>query len=524
MAPKLHAFLTYSEIKGEKSTAIEFQALLKLFSRSAVLHACSFINTLLGSWKGSYDMKAHEALVRNAFSPALAENLISLKRIIFHRQQLLFVAKEALRICPSEGKNSSAPFWGGLGTVFLMANDHLDIPPSQGKSPEDTTLNIIVRMMPSVEASHFHQYQQKMMRSHLMLSRFTEPLRNTKLFFDVPKIFEEKTKVPLTTYESLIFATLSRFMNLDFAKYLQNPAQFVIGEKWFEPSVVPESQVKAFLAEVSATAEEFVQRFAVGIPTANDFTYLRDKPFFRDGDTLYPLDLSFIAEKFESGPFWRVHESLPDGDRKRFHSFWGEVFEDYMSWLLDRTTSPAINAFYPSPIYDTKEEGQVCDGIILSEDAAILIEYKGSTFSAKAKYAYETETLRQEIEEKLIGSEQRPKGIRQLRNAVLSLFRRDTPLKVKGVDLSKITKVIPLLITRDDLGSTFGINAYLNLRFKSLIGKERRKLRKTLTPLFCMGAEDIEKISSYLCDTSLTSIIESRYKGEPQMMGYLLHG
>jgi hypothetical protein len=175
-------------------------------------------------------------------------------------------------------------------------------------------------------------------------------------------------------------------------------------------------------------------------------------------------------------------------------------------------------------MYDDARGGQVCDGIIVSDDATILMEYKGSTFTAKSKYGNDIELLRKELEEKLIGTEFRSKGIRQLANAALSLFSRDGARKIRGLDLSRTTRVIPLLITRDDIGSSFGTNAYLNLKFRSLLGKQRKKLTKTITPLFCVSADDIEKVSNNLSDTSLTRILESRYEGDRGLMLTLFTG
>ncbi len=77
-----------------------------------------------------------------------------------------------------------------------------------------------------------------------------------------------------------------------------------------------------------------------------------------------------------------------------------------------------MTAFYPSPLYAEREMAQVCDGIIICGDAAILIEYEGNTFSVQAMCSYEPQRLGEEIERKLDGTEKRRKGVRQLVDTV----------------------------------------------------------------------------------------------------------
>jgi hypothetical protein len=514
MPPKPIAFLTYHEISQRKSSPDEFRRNLSLFSLKHVLIACSAINTLLESWKVRTDGKSHELLIRQAFSKDLADQILSLDRPVFHRQQLLFTAREATQTCSDMGRTTEGAYWGGFGLVLLKANDLLDLPFRSSSSQDSELLEIVLRFMPCVEASHFHPFQTKMMRSYLMLSKFAESMRGWKGFVDISKLFENATGVPLLVYGALIFASMARFANLSREQILQNPSLFALHRSWFDSTSVPKLQIDAFLRDVSSTADEFRQRSADPSSGLSDFTLLKDRPFYRDGDYLYPIDFSFIAEKFESGPFWRANSQMQPNERERLHSFWGTVFENYVNWLISTSASPQIHRFYPSPTYGDAQKMQVCDGIIVSNGAAILMEYKGNTFSSKSKYGGDAELLRKAIEEKLVGTEKRPKGVRQLINAIDMLFSRDSSTKLDGIDFSKVDRIIPLLIVRDDVGGTFGLNAYLNLRFQSLLGRGRRQIRKAVTPLFCFAADDLEKISAYLPDTSLTDILEGRYKAE----------
>jgi len=508
------------ESLGERTSTLEgLRSLLGGFARNRVLQVCSVINTLLTAGKRKFDRNAHNALVANAFAPATAQKLLSLdpaKGVVFHRQQILFLAKEAVQFCPEQGNDASAPYWGGLGEVFLMANDHLHqaLPPS--KTVEEKILQNIVFFIPILEAGSHGTFLNKMMRSHLMLTSVVEELRDKANFFDVRKLFAAAMGVPVLTYEALIFGAMSRFLGLDISRYMANPSGFSLPTTWFDKTAVPRKEVSAFLQDVSASGEELKKVVSEQNPRANDMTILRAKPLFRDGDFLFPLDYSFLAEKFESSPFWCVHKELGDKERKNFHAFWGIVFEMYVGWLLGNSVNPHVNEFHASPRYDRKGGTQVCDALVLCGETAMLIECKGSTFTARSKYTNDPDGLRKEIEKKLVGTDDEPKGIRQLKNA-LSVFRKNAPEKVKDVDLRRITKIMPVIVTRDDIGSYLDMNKYLNIRFREVLGKEKKQIKATVTPVFLMSAGNLENIAPYLSDVPLSDVLEQRYRADPEL-------
>ena len=146
----------------------------------------------------------------------------------------------------------------------------------------------------------------------------------------------------------------------------------------------------------------------------------------------------------------------------------------------------------------------------------MLIECKGSTFTARSKYTNDPDELRKEIEKKLVGTDDEPKGIRQLKNA-LSVFRKNAPEKVKDVDLRRITKIMPVIVTRDDIGSYLDMNKYLNIRFRELLGKEKKQIKATVTPVFLMSAGNLENIVPYLSDVPLSDVLEQRYRADPEL-------
>src|SRR5437660_9122285 len=100
-------YVPYSELNdGQPSTLDEFCGQLGTFARSRILHLCSAMNAALRSNEDPINREAHDALVKSFFEPQLADRLLRKKgdvRFVFHRQQILFVAKTAVLHCPDDG-------------------------------------------------------------------------------------------------------------------------------------------------------------------------------------------------------------------------------------------------------------------------------------------------------------------------------------------------------------------------------------------------------------------------------------
>ncbi len=201
--------------------------------------------------------------------------------------------------------------------------------------------------------------------------------------------------------------------------------------------------------------------------------------------------------------------------------FWGAVFERYGCDVLRYSCNPPLNSFVDSPRFLNKAKGQACDSVVTCGTSAVFVEMKGTTFSSKAKYSSEYESLREELDFKLVREQDgEPKAVHQLKRAVELAFNRERPEKIEGVDLRLVDTVFPLIVTRDDIGSAFGVNAYLQLMFDNAI--DRRNVAAQVTPLFCMNVEEFERLSAYLPDISLTDLLHAHYRACRERGDYLM--
>lgn len=318
--------------------------------------------------------------------------------------------------------------------------------------------------------------------------------------------------VSINRYEALCFAALTRYYDFTFEKYRNNQQDFLLSADWFRNIKLPQDEISSFLAEISATGLDLSMCFQARNKGFNDFTCFRDKPVFRLPDTSFLIDAAFLAEKAESGIFWRIHNSLPKKERLEFHQIWGAAFEKYINWLLAESVDGTINRLYPNPKFAGGQE-EICDAIIVTGNCAVLIEAKGATFTAEGKYGSDVSKLKAEIDEKLVATAEQRKGVVQLAVNIEQLFDRKCPRAVDSIDLSRIEKVFPVLVTRDDIGGSLVMNMYLAERFRNSF--RRKNVSTTVTALFSLSAQDLELICGYLREASVSELLEERYRNDP---------
>jgi hypothetical protein len=82
--------------------------------------------------------------------------------------------------------------------------------------------------------------------------------------------------------------------------------------------------------------------------------------------------------------------------------------------------------------------------------------------------------------------------------------------------LHGIRKIIPVIITKDDIGSSWMTNGYLNARFQEK-RRGRRNKKVKITPLVSMNIGSLERACAALQETSFSDIMEDRIREDPNL-------
>ncbi len=170
-------------------------------------------------------------------------------------------------------------------------------------------------------------------------------------------------------YHCFVFGLLTGLMTNEPDELLKHLERFGFGYEWFPKDYVSENKIDVFFREVSDPLFSFpINESADHGP--NDFTCFKNKPFYKYAGSFYPVDFHFVASKAEAGVYWHIADGT--GTKKeRFFEAFGEMFARYVSWILN---SGATGTFKDSPTYLGRPADQVCDGLFIEGENAVLLE------------------------------------------------------------------------------------------------------------------------------------------------------
>jgi hypothetical protein len=104
--------------------------------------------------------------------------------------------------------------------------------------------------------------------------------------------------------------------------------------------------------------------------------------------------------------------------------------------------------------YLNEPSREICDAIIVRGTTAILVETKLATCAAIIRYSGCYKTMRTFLEDRLVSGTTRDVGVGQLLNVIENLTAMpatNLPPWLRG-----IRKFIPLIVTKDEIGSGWG--------------------------------------------------------------------
>jgi hypothetical protein len=524
---KILTYISYEEIFGRRSTFDEFVAHLQRYSKESLVYVCCLIGTLLELWKrGSASYELYEFFVKSAFDPRLVEWLLENRRVtgsssVFHRRQLLLVQKVALLHCSDEGVDALRDNPGFFGVALLMANDHFHY--ANPSANEQELENNVLTEFVAVNEFSGSRVLTTVARASIMRNEIAPTLTADRSYVDINRLFGDLTGLSLDLFGQLCMATFTKYNTMTLTQVKQSGDSLYLNSRWFYTLPVTSEQMRRFVDEIGATDQEYRALFTKKAHFGhNDFTSLKDRPIYLDNRGGLAVDLLFVVDKFSSGPFWRIHNSLETPEaRQNFRSFWGRVFERYVHRIMQRTCDPVQNLYVPNPTW-IADGTEVCDAFIVRGNVLICLEYKANMFTAESKYSGVPRLLLREIKSKLIENEKgKKKGVGQLASVIGKLFGSyGSSSGVNEFDMSKVSVVIPVLVTLDDIGGSFLITKHLGDALNRALPPIRPEVQ--IKPLFSMSIETLEVLSGYLKAVPLDVILEEWHISDPALASSLL--
>ena len=215
------------------------------------------------------------------------------------------------------------------------------------------------------------------------------------------------------------------------------------------------------------------------------------------------IDPGFLLDKAGRSFYWTLHANTPKADRKHLLGYWAAVVERYAQWVVGQTYQ-GRGALTNSPRFPNNDEA--CDLMIKEGSRLVLIEIKASILTAKAKYSFDAELLKDELLRKAIrGDEEERKGIAQLHRAIQRFHDGEA---IGGLIPAQIRTIYPILVFLDKSFTS----PYLGTLYREHFDRTTLKRRPTTTPPYAITISDLESILPYTHLHDLTDIIDEYYR------------
>jgi hypothetical protein len=515
--PEMRTWVPWSQLAQiPHGTLDEFRALLRKYPRASLLKVCARLSVFFNYGPDAGTTASEEAAaywIPALFPKALvprAQNMLANKRVIFFQAQLRFLAAETIRLTDIPAETLPVVPNEAIGELLLRAGELLYEHYEKPTDPLDQLANLISQFLPIYEIDSPTEPFIQFLRFYIFLTVNIPRLPKELRLFDVSGLFEEQFGFPLKTYSHFMFCFAMHAMIVRGPKSTEAAMDSGLRVDTFKNTKVDPVLLNKMFETVSFSLDSVKETKE---PSGYaDFEFLRDQPYFREEGQLFCLDYEFALGKLESGALWRALKSLQPNQREPYLSFWGSVFEDYVAWLFEMYASAKHNKVYPAPKYADDPTRQICDTIIVCGSTAILVEAKLATCRADVRYSGDYTKMRKFLEDRLVCGTDRKVGVAQLLNALDNITT--LPPSALPEWLRGIRKFIPVIVTKDDVGSTWVINAYLQKRFK----QEKKKYKGyTVTPIVSMSISTLERSMKALSELPFEIILEDRIRGDKQL-------
>lgn len=173
-----------------------------------------------------------------------------------------------------------------------------------------------------------------------------------------------------------------------------------------------------------------------------------------------------------------------------------------MNYVLDKSYGVG-GKFFPDPKFPNGDAS--FDACILEGRNLLVFEHKSSVIRADAKYAGDPSRLKKELDLKFIeGEADGAKGLAQISKHLQRFLSGE---KLGDLSSADVDRVFPIMVCLENTMVVPFVGRYLNEQFRGML--PRRGFRQVVTPVFILGASDIENLLGYLQSFALSDILES---------------
>jgi len=255
---------------------------------------------------------------------------------------------------------------------------------------------------------------------------------------------------------------------------------------------------------------------------AIDFTPLRKWPIVE----VFPgqfacVDVFLLGRVLTEGVFHRLVEAYGE-HKSKFRQLFGDVFAEYLHTLMEQFSYVGhvlAKEYFRSPKFaDT--EAEVCDGLLVRQDTALLMEYKSGLLTPRTKYSGIPEELFSGIR-KLFARDDGPKKRKGTGQLAQSLKRIIEGARIVSGDAGQSEEIdlgsrqlLPTIVLYEEGLDVHAVRNYAEERFTESLGTAGVD-RAEFGPLLVLSLRDIETLESLTSKASVDDV----FSGYARLLG-----
>lgn len=493
-------YLTHEEVLGKKYTRAELENELSQLSVEDCIATTSKILTVLNN-EGQLSKEAQKGIAQELFEGEIKEKILSIlnrgpERVVFFELQLLLLAKYAMLFAKKEPANDfqERKLFSTYMKLVLGITDLL------AKETEGSTEAELQRA--AIRSMYFFSRPDIVQSLGRVKDLFiTIPYEQSShhQYLDIPMLFHEATGLTLENYLFLGFALLVLPMGQKPGAYKDNN-WYVIPENYFSQSSVSKDEIEFIMKEFATDVQTLEACYRNQDNFEYNFDSLVQHPLVTfDKQRFFPLSLGLLKDKITLQVYWILFDYIKKeyGDNKlrRYTSFMGACFEEYIYKLLTRIYPPLLNRLIKEITYSSgKSEVKTADNIIINRSSLILMETKISQLQVYLTGVVgDLEAFREDVRKIIVKAF---KTIQRTKEDFQKGFLR----KKLPVEPAHITNFYPIVVT-------YGTFILFPLVWK-IVEEEIKKVpnydSELLDWLQIIQADEIEMIEAFLEASGMT--------------------
>lgn len=288
---------------------------------------------------------------------------------------------------------------------------------------------------------------------------------------------------------------LNSFTNL---KERNNEAGLILTPEHFQHTRLRDG-LAGFLRQYSIQLADLQAAHRQTTTLDDDFIIFQDRPLIEFAPHHHMCIVpGFLLDKAGRSFYWTLHSNTAPNQRKHLLGYWASLVERYVQWIAAETYR-GRGFLLNSPRFANGDEA--CDIAVNEGSDLILIEIKAAILTAKAKYSFDPEILKEELQRKAIqGEEGERKGIAQLHRAVQRFQGGEN---IQEISVEQIARIFPLIVFLDKSFTS----PYFSTLYRDNFDRTTLRRKPIVTTPFAVTVGDLESVLPSTHEHDLSDIL-----------------